>query len=569
MQKPIKVRLFAGLIILSLAMGACEKTATNPPAVGASRPWVAYEAAAGKTNATVHGPSREYLTPESEAIGRKFVKLDAAGQYVEIIAQKAANTIVVRYCIPDAPGGGGTDATLGLYLNGKLETKLPLTSRYSWIYGDFPWSNNPSKGRGHHFFDECHAFIKNVAPGDVIRLQKDADDKAGYYIIDLVELEQVAPPLQRPADSLSIVDFGAVPNDKKDASDALIHCMEAARTQKKSVWIPEGEFRLDGARIKVGDVRVQGAGLWYSILAGKSPMFEGSGTPVEFSNLAIFGDIDRRIDDNPENAFNGNFGKGSLFKNLWIEHFKCGFWTVQGTESMRVEGCRIRNIMADGLNFCDGTSYSVVEQCHLRNTGDDSLATWSPSGSWSSRKPCVQNRFVNNTIELPWHANAIGIYGGTDHLVARNKMTGMVYSGAGILVSSGFEAIPFKGTIRLEDNVIEDAGGNCYIGETVGGLWLQAKDSDIDALISVSGIHISGSPNSAITLHGPKKALRIEISDVEINGTGEYGIDVKSKSGGALQVTGLRISNSKLATLHDGSGGQCAIKIEETNAGHN
>jgi len=559
MRPPMNFKSTSGLLLLIIAMAACQKN--KPATTGADCPWTTYEAEAGKTNGTVHGPSWEYLTAESEASGRSFVKLDADGQYVEITATKPANTIVVRYCIPDAPGGGGTDATLGLYLNGKPEKPLTLTSRYSWIYGDFPWSNNPAKGKAHHFFDECHAIISNVSPGDVIRLQKNPSDKSAYYLIDLVELEQIAPPLPRPADSLSIADFGAVPNDGKNSAPALLKCLEAARTQGKSVWIPEGEFRLDGPRISVGNVKVRGAGMWYSKLAGSSPMFAGTGEPVEFFDLAIFGGIDHRNDSSPDNAFDGNLGKGSLFQNLWIEHVKCGFWTTRGTESMRVQGCRIRNTMADGLNFCGGTSHSVVEQCHLRNTGDDALATWSPNGNGTARIACVQNSFLNNTIELPWLANGIAFYGGTDHLAARNKIAGTVSSGAGILISSGFEAVPFSGTIRVEDNSVMDTGGDCYIGETVGGLWIHAKDSDIQATISVSDLRISDSRHSAITVIGPKKVSRADLADVWIDGAGEYGIDIKGKASGSLHASGLHIANTRLGPVHNGSAGQFQLDI--------
>ena len=277
MRTPINFKSAGWLLLLIISMAGCQKN--KPAATGASCPWTTYEAEAGKTNGTLLGPSRESLTAESEASGRKLVKLDADGQIVEITATKPANTIVVRYCIPDAPGGGGTDATLGLSVNGKPEKPLALTSRYSWIYGDFPWSNDPKKGKAHHFFDEAHAIIGNVAPGDVIRLHKGAADKAAFYLIDLIELEQIAPPLPRPADSVSIMDYGAVPDSGRDASPALVKCLDAARAQGKTAWIPEGEFRLDGARIPVGNVKVRGAGMWYSKLAGSSPMSGSTGPP--------------------------------------------------------------------------------------------------------------------------------------------------------------------------------------------------------------------------------------------------------------------------------------------------
>ncbi len=535
-----------------------------PGSIRAAFPWTAYEAEDGKTNAEVHGPSREYLTPEAEASGRKFTRLDTEGEFVEFRVTQPANAIVVRYGIPDANNGGGIDVTLGLSINGKSEKPLRLSSRYAWVYGDFPWSNDPQQGKAHHFFDESRAIIPRVSPGDIIRLQKGASDKAAYYLIDLLELEQVPDPCEEPPGSLSVCHFGAVADDDCDDSAALLKCLESAREEGKTVWIPPGKFLLNGPRIPLGKVRVQGAGMWHSTLAGSGAQFEGTGEPVGFSDIAISGDIDRRRDDFPDNAFNGNFGQGSEFKNLWIEHVKCGFWTTHGTERMRVVGCRIRNTMADGLNFCDGTSYSVVRDCHLRNTGDDALATWSPSGAWSSKTPCVGNAFIWNSIQLPWHANGIALYGGSDHLIAGNKIDGTVYSGAGILISSGFDAISFAGNIRADRNEITGAGGACYIDETVGGLWIHAKDSDISTPILVSGLRISDSPNSAITIHGPKRTENLEFKNIVICGTGEYGIDIKPHAAGVLRAAGLQISGNRLAAISNAAPENFHVLLEES-----
>ena len=417
-------------------------------------------------------------------------------------------------------------------------------------------------GKPHHFFDEVHALIGELSPGDVIRLQKDTSDTAPYYLVDLIDLEKIKPPLSQPANSLSVSSFGAKGDGSVDDSPALVKCIDAAKREKKSVWIPPGEYMLNGPRIHIGNVRICGAGMWHSSLAGSSPMFEGTGEAVEFSDLGIFGAIDHRKDDSPDNAFNGNFGYGSVFRNLWIEHMKCGFWTTHGTDSMLVEGCRIRNTMADGLNFCDGTSHSVVRNCHLRNTGDDSLATWSPSER-PSQEPCIGNSFLHNTIELPWLANGIALYGGSDHLIAENKVEGAVFSGTGILVSSGFKAIPFGGTIRVSNNTIMDAGSDCYIGDTVGGLWIHAKDSDITVPISVFGLLITGSTYSAITVHGPKAVANLCLRDIEIKGAGEYGIDIKPGVSGALRASGLRISDTKLDPIRNGSPEKFHLSVED------
>lgn len=113
---------------------------------GAHVPFTEYAAEDGKTNGTVIGPDRAYGTLAAEVVGRQAVRLDAKGEYVEVTLKKAANAVNVRYSIPDSADGKGLDASLGVYVNGRRSGSLALTSRYSWYYGQYPWTNNPADG---------------------------------------------------------------------------------------------------------------------------------------------------------------------------------------------------------------------------------------------------------------------------------------------------------------------------------------------------------------------------------------------------------------------------------------
>ena len=70
-----------------------------------------------------------------------------------------ANSLVVRYVIPDSGDGSDATATLGLYVNGTRVQSLALTTRYSWAYGNpttsDATSNTPSDGYARHFYDEA------------------------------------------------------------------------------------------------------------------------------------------------------------------------------------------------------------------------------------------------------------------------------------------------------------------------------------------------------------------------------------------------------------------------------
>ena len=537
-----------------------------PQTIGASVPWTTHRAEEGRTTGTVVGPEKKYLTPGSETFTGKYVRLDATGQYVEFTVTNPADAIVVRYSIPDSPAGGGIESTLSLYVNGVFLKKLPVTSRYSWIYGDFPWSNDPSKGKAHRFFDESHDLLgKLLSPGDVLRITKDESDTAPFCLLDLVELEKAPEPLAAPPGSLPITEFGAKGDGAADDSAALVKCLEAAKAQGKTVWIPPGDYRLDGDRIAAGGVTVRGAGVWHTLLTGNKPMFKGTGETVTFSDLAILGGIDHRTDESPDNAFDGNFGEGSVFRNLWIEHLKCGFWTTRGTSHLLLEDSRIRNTMADGINLCGGSSHSTVRNCHFRNTGDDAMATWSPAAD-PGAVPCIGNSFVHNTAELPWLANGIALYGGSDHLVASNSVSGTVFSGAGILVSSGFGSIPFGGTIRVNDNTVSATGGDCYIGETVGSLWIHAKDSDITVPVLVDGLRINEAPDSAITVNGPKNVSDLRLRDITVTGAGGHAIDIKGSGSGTVTVSGLHCSRIGSEPIREGSSGNFPVKVEDHTA---
>jgi len=79
-------------------------------------------------------------------LGRQCVKLSATGHYVEFSALGAANAMVVRCCVPDTADGIGADYTISLYINGTFVRKIPVTSKLSWLYGGYTFSNNPEMG---------------------------------------------------------------------------------------------------------------------------------------------------------------------------------------------------------------------------------------------------------------------------------------------------------------------------------------------------------------------------------------------------------------------------------------
>ncbi|MDP4095352.1 carbohydrate-binding protein [Paenibacillus sp. P96] len=488
---------------------------------GATVPYQELEAEKGTTNAEVLTPSREYLTVAAESSGRSAVKLSSTGRYVQWTAPAAANSLIVRYSMPDAPGGGGTEATLSLYVNGVKRQALNLSSKFAWTYGNYPYNDHPANGGAHHFYDESRFIVGDIPAGATVRLQKDQGDTASYYTLDLVNLEQVQPAYAMPADFVSVTDFGATANDSNDDTQALREAVQYAKSMNKAgVWIPAGIFRMND-RVNVDHVHIRGAGMWHTTLQGTNGKggFYGTGGNVRIADLSIFGDSFYRNDAADHAGIEGNFGTGSLIQNVWIEHMKVGFWLQAGTDGLYITGGRVRNTWADGVNFHGGVKNTMISHFNVRNTGDDAFAMWSDS------MPNENNLFRYNTAQIPVLANTFALYGGKANKVWDNIGADTVTASAGIAVSTRFNAVPFSGTTEIKRNTLLRTGGyEPNWNTSFGGLWIYAENQNITSPIVIEQADILDSTYEGIKFSYNQQISGIVLDGVNVDGAGTYGI---------------------------------------------
>ncbi|HEX3696517.1 MAG TPA: glycosyl hydrolase family 28-related protein [Polyangia bacterium] len=541
--------------------GAPVVGGSAPPtaARGATLPYWEYEAEDATTDGVTIGPSRTFGDIAAEASGRRAVKLQASGQKITFKIEHATNSMVVRYAIPDAPNGGGAAATLGLYINGVRKSSLALTSRYSWVYGDADaqdqGSDHPSNGTPHHFYDEVHVLFDAAAAGASITLQRDAQDSAAYYVIDLVDFEWVAPPWPQPANSLSITDFGATANDGSDDGPAIQRAIDAARSQNKVLWIPPGTFESTSVPFNVSNVTIRGSGMWHSVLHGAWAQFKVSGNNNRFYDFAVFGDVVFRNDQTGNNGFLGSAGTGSRLENVWIEHEKVGWWlgknfagpvTQTLTDGLVVHGVRIRDTMADGINFTDATRNSVVEQSHFRNTGDDAVATWSFAANGPA--DCQNNTFQFNTVQAVWRATCFATYGG-HAMIIQDNLCADTSNYPGIMISTTFGAIPPSGVTTVARNTIIQGGGPHYQQE-FGAFRLFADQSPI-ASVQVSDLLIEDPTYSGIHFGGAQAATGVSLTNIEVKSAGTQGIWITSEARGSAQASGVTVDGAPAGGLQN------------------
>ncbi|MGA2686368.1 MAG: glycosyl hydrolase family 28-related protein [Verrucomicrobiota bacterium] len=542
---------------------------------GATVPWTTYEA----ENMTVSGgtilSSYAANTAAGESSGRQCVQLNGTGQYVQFTAQAAANSIVVRYSVPDTSGGGGAGYTLSLYTNGVFVEELPMTSQYSWLYGSYPWTNNPAAGSPRNFFDEVHTNGLNLNPGDVVRLQVNTNDTATNYVIDLVDLENVAAPLTQPGGYVSIVtQFGADPTGVNDSTSAFQSA--AQQSSYPYIWIPPGTYLIQGTITVAANHTFQGAGMWYTTLIGNPNVYNttsskrvtvnGSGNNINLADFAIKGFLNYRNDSEANDGLGGSYGTGSTISRIWVEHTKTGAW-IQNSQGLVVNGCRFRDTIADGININYGMQGTTVTNCATRGTGDDCFAMWptSTAGTYAYSSNVV----THCTAEQSWLANGGAIYGGAYNQIEDCQFFDTTYN-CGVLISTTFPVggNTFSGTTVVQRCDIVRCGGN----NTGGYGWRGAVEFCEDTYsggitgVNLNNLNITNSASYGMSIRGSLSTLSGAIvSSVSIpnSGLSDFGVV------GLIALSGakgsLTVSNSVENSINNASGGSFTF-IFVTNA---
>jgi hypothetical protein len=472
-----------------------------------------------KTTGVVLGPKYDPNVVETESSGQKCVKLSAAGEYVEFTAEAKANALVIRYSLPDAKEGGGITAGLDLYVNGAKVRALALTSRYSWLYGSYPFSNQPGQGKPRNFYDEIRVKDLSIGRNDVIRLQR-SDADAAYCIVDLADLENVPAPLPAPANSLSVLDFGADPKGEIDATGALRKCVAEAQNQGRPVWVPAGDYKLTGEILVPSSVTIKGAGMWHTTFVGDSSLYDQSarrvrfklaGSNIHLADFSIVGRLNYRNDNEPNDGIVGAGCADSSVSNVWLEHTKVGIWIYNGV-NLVIEGCRFRNTIADGVNLCVGTSGTVIQDCAARGTGDDCFAIWPAASDqgFVGKGPKSGNNVIRRcTGQLTFLANGAAIYGGESNRIEDCRFTD-IGTGCGILISTTFPTSDedrkidnnFSGTTLVRNCELLRCGGYDHSWAWRGSLQICMDRRSISGL-TISHVTIQDSISSGITIVAP------------------------------------------------------------------
>ena len=507
----------AGLLAVPILAASAHASATVSASAypssqaGASTPFIEYNAATSPnahTNGTVLAPDYQYGSLQAEATGRQAVQLVGQGRYVSFTLTRAANEVDFHYAIPDSLAGGGITAPLDLYVNGKLTTALSLTSEFSWLYGTYPYTNTPfvSQPDGevpHDYYNDVrYRFSSTLPAGSVVKLQIDAGDDAPWYVINTADFQTGPAPIAEPKTGYINVTQAPYNVDDTGATDvtaALQNVIDAASAMGEGVYLPQGTYTIS-APLNVNDVKVLGAGEWYTVLTGSNVEFNGRQNPastnVDVSNLSMYGNVDVRDDSDTEvTAFNGGFSDSKI-DDVWIQNEKVGVWITGPSTNLTLTNLRIQDTTADGINldaYAGPITNTTIANNFLRNTQDDGIALWSENYGDTG------DTVVHNTVDTPGLANNIGVYGaGAGDLVAGNLLQDTVQFGSGIGVEQRFGSVPMSGTLNILGNKLVRTGqfdpGWDYGS---GAVLFYADQADMSSTVNVVGNEILDSPYEA------------------------------------------------------------------------
>jgi hypothetical protein len=498
------------------------------------------EAEAGETTGTVWENDPPSHSRGAEASGGSYVEL-APGQKLTFHSPVAADSLVVRFSYPDSPDGTGLDGSIDVQVGGTTVSSLPVTSRFSWEYGSALWGtsnvwpSDPTNGYPRHFWDESSLRLAAAVDGNTtVGLSNPAGSGQSVYI-DLIELESIGDAIPAPPDSISLADFAPAADGVTDDSSALQSAISQASAMNRTLYVPEGTYHIESISVLSGTV--QGAGMWRTRFVGKGAQLRMTGGTVHLADFAIFGETMIRNDiSQSDNALDGIPGADSLIERIWVEHAKCAYW-VAGATRLRISGCRFRDLMADAVNFCGGVYQSTLDNNQIRNSGDDSLAAWSPS----TGAPGDHNQFAHNTIQSPWLASGISLYGAGPFRVVGNTIKDIATRGAGINVAADFGSHPFRGLVDVRDNEIVRCGAS---SGAPGAIRLSAYDTDMTGGQFVFTHNVVQAPlGPAVSCEGPKQLTNVLFTDLEVEGA-PWVAYVSSDAIGAATFENVAVSDS-------------------------
>jgi parallel beta-helix repeat protein len=230
--------------------------------------------------------------------------------------------------------------------------------------------------------------------------------------------------------TISVLDFGAVPDDGRDDQAAIQQAIDRA-APGTTVVFPPGVYH-HSALLQVRADRVALWGYGASVI----------GTNNEKHAIVLWGDytsvVGLTVSANPQGRLHAedqmgislHYTKGSVVRDVTVRNTSSAGIFIWGSTDYQILDNVVENTMSDGIHSVGGARNGLVQGNRLRNVGDDCLAVIS----YISERRMSGNITIRDNSCVGGKARGISVVGGEDVLIENNTIEAS--AAAGIYLAS-------------------------------------------------------------------------------------------------------------------------------------
>ncbi|MDO3411372.1 right-handed parallel beta-helix repeat-containing protein [Saccharibacillus sp. CPCC 101409] len=261
------------------------------------------------------------------------------------------------------------------------------------------------------------------------------------------------------ASGLSVTDFGAVANDGRDDYAAFAAAAEAAREQKKTLYIPAGEFVL-GRILTLDGVRMEGAGAKNTVLVSTDPQngsidLTGDGAQIRNFKHVYLTTAERGDGSHEKNSITVRGASNFTITGVHVSGSStAGIMMAYGANNGVVSNNTVERTGADGIHMTTESHDITVENNTVTGAGDDGIAVVSYR---TSSSPVRNITIRGNHVGGMSKARGISVVGGTDVRIERNEVRDTMMAGLYIAVEDSYDTMDVN-RVTVSGNTVDHTG---------------------------------------------------------------------------------------------------------------
>lgn len=267
---------------------------------------------------------------------------------------------------------------------------------------------------------------------------------------------------------LSIVDFGAIPNDGKDDYAAITKTITEAKKQGKEVYVPTGNFTLSQI-LKVDSVAIHGESQDSSILTSTDPnngSIDLSGTSPALRQLThtYQTTVERGNGANEKNSITVHGATNFTIDHVTVDKSSAAGMLIRGQAN---QGTITNNIVqdtgADGIHTTDGSYNITIANNKVNRTLDDMIAVVSygdDKDSSGKLLPTHDVKILNNQVNGSTEARGISVVGGHDVLIEGNSIQNTYMAGILVATEAGDYNTQDVNQVTVNNNTLNSTATN-------------------------------------------------------------------------------------------------------------